>query len=332
MVFHPSFQKCAPELLHILPCMFLLCIEEFSYLRRMQLFFLFRNMVIFLTHDYQLVALTSVISKVFETVISGQLRPFLERGGWLIDLQYRFRLSRSAGDLSVVISHSRSTVLNDRGETHPISQDISKSFDRVLDECLLSKLYSFGFGWMSCLLNKRANSVRNDGILFQSFFMNIHLRQGSVHAPILFPLFINDLVPISSPLPVMPLFIALFPTQVLFKPLRTSIRILLFLLHHLLPIWDGSLLGTLTTMSVSTLQDFSFLPNSSTLLFSSIEFQLDSSWFHQIAPIIGFIYKIFYLLVSISIASCLSCFAQAWFSIPHHTLFCIHQPLSFMQG
>lgn len=74
-----------------------------------------------------------------------------------------------------------------------------------------------------------------------------------------------------SVLLMMPLSIALLPT-LLTKSLPTSITILLFPVHQLLPIYDESLLGTAPTISVSILPKLFF---SASLRHSSYPLQLN---------------------------------------------------------
>src|SRR5678815_4322647 len=81
--------------------------------------------------------------------------------------------------------------------------DISKAFDRVWHESLLSKLPSFGFppshcSLMSSFLASRSISAVVDGATSSSFSVNSDVPQGSVLSPTLFLLFINDLLNCTS--------------------------------------------------------------------------------------------------------------------------------------
>ena len=84
-----------------------------------------------------------------------------------------------------------------------ISLDISKAFDRVWQKGLLAKLPMFGLHhtlitWVASFLSDRSLAIRVDGFLSKHRSINGGVPQGSVISPILFILFINDLLSTSS--------------------------------------------------------------------------------------------------------------------------------------
>ena len=85
-----------------------------------------------------------------------------------------------------------------------ISLDISKVFDRVWQKGLLAKLPMFGLtqtliNWIGSFLSDRSIAVRVDGFLSNLHSINAGVPQGSVISPVLFILFINDLLTATSP-------------------------------------------------------------------------------------------------------------------------------------
>ena len=95
--------------------------------------------------NYRPIAITSLISKTMETIVTKQLLAFLETNNLLSDHQYGFRQARSTGDLLAYAVHAWSSALESYGESRVISLDISKAFDRVWHKGLLAKLPMFGF-------------------------------------------------------------------------------------------------------------------------------------------------------------------------------------------
>ena len=80
-----------------------------------------------------------------------------------------------------------------------ISLDISKAFDRVWHKGLLAKLPMFGLhhtliNRIGSFLSDRSIAVRVDGFLSNLHSINAGVPQGSVISPVLFMLFINDLL------------------------------------------------------------------------------------------------------------------------------------------
>ena len=139
-----------------------------------------------------------------ETIITKQLLAFLETNSLLSDLQYGFRQARSTGDLLAYAVHAWSSALESYGENRVISLDISKAFDHVWHKGLLAKLPMFGLHHtliklISSFLSDRLIAIRVDGYLSKPHSINSGVPQGSVISPVLFILFIDDLLsPTSS--------------------------------------------------------------------------------------------------------------------------------------
>ena len=94
--------------------------------------------------NYRPIAITSLISKIMETIITKQLLTMLETNNLLSDHQYGIRKARSTGNLLAYAVHVWSSALESSGESRVISLDISKAFDRVWHKGLLAKLPMFG--------------------------------------------------------------------------------------------------------------------------------------------------------------------------------------------
>ena len=134
-----------------------------------------------------------------ETIITKQLLAFFETNNLLSGHQYGFRQARSTGDLLAYAVHAWSSALESYGESRVISLDISKAFDRIWHKGFLAKLPMFGLHhtlikWISSFLSDRSIAITVDGYLSNSHSINSDGPQGSVISPVLFILFINDLL------------------------------------------------------------------------------------------------------------------------------------------
>ncbi len=88
--------------------------------------------------NYRPIALTSCLSKAFETILNRKFLKHLSSFSLLSDHQYEFRKGRSTGDLLAFPTNSRSSSLSRFGETFAVALDIPKAFDRVCHKGLLS--------------------------------------------------------------------------------------------------------------------------------------------------------------------------------------------------
>ena len=138
-----------------------------------------------------------------ETILNHKLMKYLEDNSLLRDRQYGFRKNRSTGDMMSLLSETWSRGIHAFGESKVVALDISKAFDRVWHDGLISKIRCYGVSntfirFLSDFLCNRSIRVVVDGVASNIFPINAGVPQGSDLSPTLFLLFINDLLSLTS--------------------------------------------------------------------------------------------------------------------------------------
>ena len=110
--------------------------------------------------NYCPVSLLSVVSKVFEKLLTTRIVDYLEKSGLFSNFQCGFRSSRSTADLLKVVSDRIARTFNRSRASQDVALDTFKAFDRIWHSCILHKLVSYGisgqlFGLISSFLSNR---------------------------------------------------------------------------------------------------------------------------------------------------------------------------------
>lgn len=158
--------------------------------------------------NYRPIALLSAISKIFEKAMSSRVYNFLEKNKIINDNQYGFRKNRSTVLAVYKYVQEALNTLNKKFYTVGIMLDLSKAYDKVCHQILLSKLYTSGIrgnahSWFKSYLEKRTQYVQLENynekshevetIRSESRIMKGSIPQGSVLGCVLFLIYINEL-------------------------------------------------------------------------------------------------------------------------------------------
>ena len=153
--------------------------------------------------NYRPVALLSIFAKLLERLMYNRLYDFLIKQNILIHEQFGFRKNYSTS-LSVICFTDYILQEIDKGNfCCGVFMDLSKAFDTIDHHILLEKLYLYGIRgiplqWFNSYLYNRTQYVVVDGVESTHLDVNLGVPQGSVLGPLLFLIYINDIVNCSS--------------------------------------------------------------------------------------------------------------------------------------
>ena len=96
--------------------------------------------------NYRRISITSVLCKVFESLVSVRLGQFMEGSGAHPTTQFAYRRGLGTCDAFLCVSHTLQSALESGQEARNVQIDFSEAFDRVNHLGILYKLCSVGIG------------------------------------------------------------------------------------------------------------------------------------------------------------------------------------------
>ena len=152
--------------------------------------------------NYLLISITSLLSKVFEHLVSARLGRFMERSGVLPTIQFAYRKCLDTCDALLWVSHTLKSALESGQQARIVKIGFSVAFDRVNQKGILYKLCSVGIGGsvlsiLTQFLSNRSQHVMVDGRRSKLVNVLSGVPQGSVSGPLLFPLYTSERFPYS---------------------------------------------------------------------------------------------------------------------------------------
>ncbi|GFX59792.1 RNA-directed DNA polymerase from mobile element jockey [Trichonephila clavipes] len=152
-----------------------------------------------LAESHRPISLLPILSKLAEKIISTRLNDFLETNKILIPEQHGFRPRLSTThQLLRVVEYIKEG--NNMGQcTAAVFLDIQKAFDRVWHSGLLFKLINYNIPTPLILLlnsyiSNRSFTVKINRTYSQTRSISAGVAQGSILGPVLFNLYVNDIL------------------------------------------------------------------------------------------------------------------------------------------
>lgn len=153
--------------------------------------------------NYRPLSLLKGLSKIIETVTKHQLTKYLDDINFFTNSQHGFRKNHSTNTaLITLLNYIRK--YNDMGHyVLAIFLDLSKAFDTVNHKILCKKLEDIGMdtltlSWFRSFLEQRKQYISIDDKTTKMLQIDYGVPQGSVLGPLLFLIYINDIVKIND--------------------------------------------------------------------------------------------------------------------------------------
>jgi hypothetical protein len=156
-------------------------------------------------NNYRPISLLTQISKIFEKIYYKRLINFLMRNNVIIANQFGFRENSNTSFAIIDMVENIIESLSDNKIPVGVFIDLQKAFDTIDHSILLDKLSYYGIRgvalkWIQSYLTNRKHFVYCNGTISENLDISIGVPQGSILGPLLFILYINDIVNVSTKL------------------------------------------------------------------------------------------------------------------------------------
>jgi hypothetical protein len=156
-----------------------------------------------LVSNYRPISVLPFFSKILEKIMYNRLISFINDSEILINNQYGFREKHSTYMALLNLTDRITNELDCGNHSLGIFIDLSKAFDTLDHSILLSKLQHYGVrgtacDWFTSYLQNRKQFVNIGSEVSDTRIIKCGVPQGSILGPLLFILYINDIVNVSD--------------------------------------------------------------------------------------------------------------------------------------
>ena len=149
--------------------------------------------------NYRPISNLPVLSKVFEKLTLNRYSSFIENNNLLSNSQYGFRKGRNITQAAIKLVGCITDAFHHRKYSACFFLDLRKAFDTLDHDILLMKLFHMGFRgpanqYISSFLINRKQYVQIGNMKSGEKVIRKGVPQGSILGPLLFCLYINDIV------------------------------------------------------------------------------------------------------------------------------------------
>lgn len=151
--------------------------------------------------NYRPIVIQSALAKVYESLILDHLYNYLRK--YLVLNQHGFLRGRSPITNLLTFQEYVISAFRNSSQVDCVYLDYSKAFDKVHHSLLIAKLAGYGIGgsllkWLASYLMDRELIVKCEGAFSSPFRALSGVPQGSHLGPILFNVFVNDIVTVMT--------------------------------------------------------------------------------------------------------------------------------------